>query len=338
MNLKTSAQLLLNGQFKIIEFDQGGIPALDALKNVAINNTLWNLIPSINENNCKRELDYCLKIQKPVSFEVYLPEFSSLFCFFFYPFKDGLGCVINNLSAAVTSDDKREELMNELVQRNRDLEQFTYIVSHNLNAPLATLIGFTELLKSNLNERDRSFILTSLEDSVHKMDSLVKDINEILNLKKVIIKNKTKLDLNEIMQSTLDSMSERIQQSGAVIKYDFSEVSEITSVRPYIQSLFVNLVTNAVKYARLGVKPEILVTSKKQGDNVIITFKDNGTGIDLEKYGEQLFGLYKRFNLSVEGKGMGLYMVKTQINALGGKVEVESKLDIGSSFKVTLPL
>ncbi|MBN8694676.1 MAG: PAS domain S-box protein [Bacteroidetes bacterium] len=243
-----------------------------------------------------------------------------------------------DITALKKLETERQKIIDDLLQRNRDLEQFSYIVSHNIRSPLATLLGFSNLLKSGMNEKEMKFVFKGLEESALKLDNTIKDVNEILNIKKEISQSKVRVNLNELVQSVLGSLDTKLKSTGAIIDYDFKEISEINTIKPYIQSVFINLITNAIKYARRGVRPELFIYSTKQDANVIITFKDNGTGIDLAKYGDQLFGLYKRFNLDVEGKGMGLYMVKTQIGAMGGSIDIESKLGEGSTFIVKLPL
>jgi len=233
---------------------------------------------------------------------------------------------------------ERQKVIDDLLQRNRDLEQFSYIVSHNIRSPLATLLGFSNLLKADLNEREKAFIFKGLEESAQKLDNTIRDVNEILNVKKEISQSKQNVNLNELIQSVLGSIEGLIKSSDAQIEYDFSEIKEIKSVKPYIHSIFLNLISNAIKYARRNVEPVIEIKSSKQGNYLVLKFKDNGNGIDLAKYGDQLFGLYKKINFDVEGKGMGLFMVKTQVNAMGGSIEVESTLNEGTTFIVKLPL
>ena len=123
-----------------------------------------------------------------------------------------------------------------------------------------------------------------------------------------------------------------------VIDYDFDEVAEIFTIKGYIYSIFQNLVTNSIKYRQTNVPIIIRISAKKQDDMAVFTFTDNGKGIDLVRYGEQLFGLYKRFDFSVEGKGVGLFMVKMQVQSLGGTISVQSQPGVGTTFTVKLPL
>ena len=115
---------------------------------------------------------------------------------------------------------------------------------------------------------------------------------------------------------------------------DFSEAEELVSIRSYLYSIFLNLVSNSIKYKRPGIKPIIEITSAKIKNKIQLTFKDNGLGIDLKNKEDEIFGLYKRFHDHVDGKGLGLFMVKTQVESLGGKIMVASEVNKGSEFRI----
>ena len=120
-----------------------------------------------------------------------------------------------------------------------------------------------------------------------------------------------------------------------MLLFDFSEVDEMLTVKSYLHSIFYNLISNSLKYHQPGIPPEIEIRSHKLGNKIELLFKDNGMGIDMKAKGAQVFGLYKRFHsVSAEGKGMGLYMVKTQVESLGGKISIESGVNAGTTFKI----
>ena len=129
-----------------------------------------------------------------------------------------------------------------------------------------------------------------------------------------------------------------IIKNSVVVSCNFDEISELTMLKSYLYSIFQNLIVNSIKYRRSETSPVISIKSEVKNGKAIISFEDNGKGIDLEKYGPQLFGLYKRFDFTVEGKGMGLFMVKMQVENLGGTITVESEPDKGTRFLIELPL
>ena len=132
------------------------------------------------------------------------------------------------------------------------------------------------------------------------------------------------------------SINNLLVNENVEITSDFSEAEEMTTLKTYMYSIFYNLVSNSIKYRQHGIKPLIEITSKKEKNNVVLTFKDNGLGMDLVHKGDQVFGMYKRFHSHTEGKGMGLYMVKTQVETLGGKITVDSAVNQGTTFTITL--
>lgn len=226
-----------------------------------------------------------------------------------------------------------KKLTNDLVQRNTDLEQFAYIVSHNLRAPLANIIGFTDTLIADAdNMLDKSYFLEALAHSVKKLDEVITDLNTILSVKREINERKEIVNFKEITYDVIASIYSAISKDGIRITEDFSEIVEFTTVKSYIYSIFYNLISNAIKYRNPQVDATLEIKSKLINGKIQITFKDNGLGIDLSKKSQQVFGLYKRFHKQVEGKGMGLYMVKTQVETLGGKITVASEINNGTEF------
>jgi signal transduction histidine kinase len=174
--------------------------------------------------------------------------------------------------------------------------------------------------------------------SINKLDNVIKDLHTILQLKNDInSENKETVSLVEIFDDVKSSLSNMIVQSNAVIKANF-EVTEVNFVKSFIYSIFLNLISNSIKYRKENIPPLIKIASSRIGDKLYITFKDNGLGIDLATKGPDLFGLYKRFHSHVEGKGLGLFMVKTQIESMKGKISVTSNVSEGTEFKIVLPV
>ena len=114
------------------------------------------------------------------------------------------------------------------------------------------------------------------------------------------------------------------------------KVSKLLTIKSYITSIFTNLISNSIKYRASDRECNITISTYKQNDNIFIEFEDNGMGIDLDKFGDQIFGLYKRYHRHVEGTGMGLHLVKSQIEAMGGRISVDSALNKGTTFKIEL--
>jgi signal transduction histidine kinase len=143
----------------------------------------------------------------------------------------------------------------------------------------------------------------------------------------------------EIIQGILEMLKEEIKKSNAILDLDLDEnYSTLFTIKGYIESVLFNLISNAIKYSSNNRRPLIKIKSIQSNDQVILSVEDNGIGIDLEKNGANMFGLYKRFNSDSEGRGLGLFMSKNQIEAIGGTINISSQLDVGTVFTIKIPL
>jgi signal transduction histidine kinase len=167
---------------------------------------------------------------------------------------------------------------------------------------------------------------------------MIKDLNEIVQITNNNSEKKVSVDLTKLVNDIFISIGNLIDKNQVRIKPDFSEIDKLYTQRPYIHSIFYNLIINSIKYKRPDVAPLIEIKSRKTAEKIILSFKDNGLGIDLTKDGNKLFGLYKRFHSHVDGKGMGLFMVKTQVELLGGTINITSTLNSGTEFTIEFPL
>lgn len=225
---------------------------------------------------------------------------------------------------------ERERIAYDLIQRNKNMEQFSFIVSHNLRAPLANILGLAELSKlESTNPSELLHLINGMSDAAHKMDEVIKDLNEIIHTENHLFETKEEVNFQKI---TL-AISKNIFKSQRIkIQTNFKEVEKMYSMKSYVYSIFYNLINNSIKYQRPNVKSQIQISSKKTEQGILLKFKDNGLGIDVEKNKNRLFGMYNRFHCNTEGKGIGLYMVKTQVEALGGNITVKSVVNKGTEF------
>jgi len=245
-----------------------------------------------------------------------------------------VGAIVD-ITASKKADEERNEMLADIVLRNKDLEQFSYIISHNLRSPVANIIGITDLLASEdgLTEKEGQ-IVAMLSKSVNKLDEVITDINYVLQVKHQVNEKKEPVKLSDLLADINISIESLLKSEDVQIISDFSAVNEIISIKSYFYSILFNLISNSIKYRRPGVHPVIEIRSAIKDGHVELTIRDNGLGIDLAKRGAQVFGLYKRFHSHVEGKGMGLFMVKTQVEVLGGKITVESEVNKGTIFHI----
>jgi PAS domain S-box-containing protein len=244
---------------------------------------------------------------------------------------------VQDITERKTLERERHQITKDLVQRNKALEQFAHIVSHNLRAPVANILGLSNLIQLSHNSADtQRQCIDGLTLSAKRLDEIILDLNKILQVKQGMSEEKDVVELETLVSNIKDSIHMIIQQENVSIITDFKEVENLYTIKNYLHSIFFNLISNSIKYRRHAVRPVIEVSSRAEGGKTILTFKDNCMGIDLEKHGHNLFGLYKRFHHNVEGKGMGMYMVKTQVESLGGKISVKSKVDHGTEITIEI--
>jgi len=251
----------------------------------------------------------------------------------------GAACYSHDITERKLAEQERTKITNELIQRNKDLQQFTYIVSHNLRAPVANIIGIGNVINSSrLSQDDEKEMIRHLLTSVAKLDEVIIDLNLILQVKNDVNEQKTMVRFSEIIADIQLSIDHIIKKEAVVFHIDFSDADEMPTLKSYLHSIFFNLISNSIKYRQPNEAPVIEISSKLSAAKIEFIFKDNGLGLDLEKQGGEIFGLYKRFHFHTDGKGVGLYMVKAQVETLGGKISIGSEVNKGTAFLIELPL
>lgn len=233
-----------------------------------------------------------------------------------------------------TLESEIQKRTKELVDYNHQLEQFAFISSHNLRAPIARILGLGNLLELTQSKEDEALIQRNLIHSARELDRIVKDLNTILEVRKSTNKVVSEINVKEEIDMILINLEKDISDTRAHIDVDVINVPSLRTVRPYFDSIVINLISNAIKYRKHNSSPIIHLKGEWQNGFACFSVKDNGMGIDLHRHRQKLFTLYSRFHDHVDGKGLGLYMVKTQVEALGGKIEVESEVDRGTTFHV----
>ncbi|MDF2437782.1 MAG: domain S-box protein [Bacteroidota bacterium] len=256
--------------------------------------------------------------------------------------KNGTPVAIHGIVLDVTerliAEAERERIIVSLVEKSKKLEQFTFIVSHNLRAPVAQILGLSHVLKNSITDTDRLRSEQFLFIATERLDLILKDLNKILDVKSEVSEHKEPVFFNELVHDITGSISKVVEREHVRIETNFNSVDRILSVKSYLYSIFYNLILNSIKYKQRNKPPLIKITSGRERQKIKIVFQDNGIGIDLLKHGEKIFGLYQRFNLDGDGQGLGLYMVKIQVEALGGSIRVESKEGEGTEFIIELPV
>ena len=253
--------------------------------------------------------------------------------------KQNIGFILafKDITERKMAEMERDRMTSDLVQRYKDLEQFTYIVSHNLRAPVANIMGLSNILNTfEFNFTEREDVLAALSASVNILDQIIIDLNYILQVHGRISENSEEVVFQTLVDEITLDLAGLITRDNVTINTNFNEVGKIFTIKSYMHNIFYNLIINSIKYRQIGADVMINISTREKEDNLEILFKDNGKGID-EKNIKNLFGLYKRFDATIEGKGMGLFLVKMQVENLGGRISVQSKPGLGTTFRLEFP-
>ena len=228
-----------------------------------------------------------------------------------------------------------QQLTKELLKKNGELEKFAYITSHNLRAPVVNLKSLTEMhAAGDLPDELENEINSKIRQSVKQLDNTLNDLVEIVSSKSGEQITRESLNLNIELDEVITSIENQIQSSEAIVETDFSEVEHINFSKRYLTSILLNLLTNAIKYRSLERPLVINIRTYIDRDFTVLSFADNGIGINMQKFGHKVFGLYQRFHTNIDGKGLGLYIIKSQVEAMDGKIEVESAENKGTTFLI----
>lgn len=231
---------------------------------------------------------------------------------------------------------EKEHLIRELTQNNKDLKQFSYITSHNLRAPLSNLIGLLNLIEDiPVENEELQEILAGFTKSTHLLNETINDLVKVIIIKDNPSMQKEEVSLKEVFENVFSQLSFQIELHKPIIKLKFDKVPELTTNKAYIESILLNLLTNSIKYKSENRKLKISITAEQIDNKTILTFKDNGIGIDLERNRDKVFGLYQRFHNYPDSKGLGLYLVKSQVETMGGTISIESEVNKGTTFTIT---
>jgi PAS domain S-box-containing protein len=231
---------------------------------------------------------------------------------------------------------EKEILIRELTINNKDLKQFSYITSHNLRAPLSNLTGLLHLIDDiTIQDNELKEILEGFKTSTFLLNETINDLAKVITIKDSPSSIIEALSLKELFNNIFNQVNYQIETIKPELNIDFGNVININTNKAYFESILLNLLTNAFKYRSKDKLLIIDIAVTAINNTIVIDFKDNGIGIDLERQKDKIFGLYQRFHNYPDSKGLGLYLVKTQIETMGGTISIKSKVNKGTAYQLT---
>ena len=237
---------------------------------------------------------------------------------------------------------KKNSSNERLAKINESLDTLTYKITHDLRGPALNIKNLTDILvngKQTLDDQKRDIVTEKIQDSINTWLSTFEDFMSLLKHEKSGELEKKECSLSSTIDHLRLELNNEIEESSARINTDFAQIDKVFGSEDYLRSIFKNLITNAIKYAHNERKPEINISSDIHQNQTRIKFSDNGTGIDMETFGDKIFKLFERIHnkSGVSGSGVGLYLVKEQVEKQNGSIEVESILNEGTIFTIYLP-
>ncbi|RKR85551.1 PAS domain S-box-containing protein [Mucilaginibacter gracilis] len=239
------------------------------------------------------------------------------------------------------NDTKIKELdlhnsLNLLSDQNKRLQNFAHIVSHNLRSHTGNLQFMVNLFEEVTAPADQKEVFNNIRSISESLANTIDHLNQIVKIQTEINNEKKELYFKDFFNNSLNAIENNIAETGATVNVDFSACPVVNYVPAYLESIFLNLLTNALKYRHPDRKPQISCKTYLELGHTYLTFADNGLGIDLKKHGDKLFGMYKTFHKNANAKGIGLFITRNQVESLGGTIKVESTVNVGTTFIIKL--
>ena len=229
-----------------------------------------------------------------------------------------------------------EKLLQTSEDQNERLKNFAHIVSHNLRSHSGGMVQLLEFLEIESPEYFQNELVELLKQASDNLKETIEHLTQIVNVNLQSSYPKKAIILYDVVEKTLQSLQMTSQKSDVKLINEVDPALKVMAIPAYLDSIVLNFLTNGIKYQDPDKNSFVKVKTIIHPDTIEIQFEDNGLGIDLERYSNSLFGMYKTFHKHDDSRGVGLYITKNQIEAMGGKIEVESKVRVGTIFKVFL--
>jgi PAS domain S-box-containing protein len=234
----------------------------------------------------------------------------------------------------INSKQNIESIAVKLQEQNRQLDEFAHIISHNLRSPVGNIKALINLLDENSGLQDYKLIFFKLKNVAQNLSDTMNDLMETLKVKTQTELEKNEIRFKEVLDKVIQTLEGDLIIAEASVTFDFNAAPVIHYPKAYLESIFQNLLSNALKYRSSDRKAQIHFHSQEVNGHVQLRVTDNGQGIDLEKHGDKLFGLHRTFHHHEQARGVGLFLIKNQIESMGGSISADSVVGKGTTFTI----
>jgi len=248
----------------------------------------------------------------------------------------GMQGVFQDIDSKKLKELNLEQSLKIIESQNSRLLNFAHIVSHNLRSHASNLQLTLELLEAIDSEEEEKELKESLSLISKGLNVTMDHLNELVSIHSKSGDDKKPVKMEGTLQSVVHSLNHMVLHTNAEIYSDFTEVPEIQYIPSYMESILLNLITNAIKYKHPDRNPVVDICTYTENGHSYLMIKDNGLGIDMEKHGSKLFHLYETFHNNTDAIGIGLFITKNQVEAMQGSIKVESTVNEGTKFIIKL--
>lgn len=242
--------------------------------------------------------------------------------------------MVENITDRKEAELELNKSLELVTEQNKRLLNFSYIVSHNLRSHTSNIKSLLDLLRYAESEVERVEMMHILHNVSNVLDETIRDLSHVVSIHTNLNHTIESLHLREYVDKAILVLGEQIAMKKANVQNHVPEELKIKYTSAYLDSILLNFISNSIKYSHPERVPEVNISCLLESDKVVLIISDNGIGIDMEKNGKKLFGMYKTFHGNTDARGIGLFITKNQIEAMGGKVEVESEVGKGTTFRV----
>ncbi len=248
--------------------------------------------------------------------------------------------VVFAIAKDVTSKHKlmieRADLLARLKLANDNLNQLNYAASHDLRSPLGSLMSILRMVDDkNIADPDLKEIIGVLKSTGSFLKNSVDEYIDALKKGNTHEVERNQVSFQDCLNNVLAGMKALINLSDTQFDVDFSAAEKVYFNKGYMESIFLNLITNSIKYAKPNESPQIKIQTEQRGDMVKLSFTDNGIGFNMDAVKNNLFEIHQTFHENYDSKGVGLYLIHSYVKSFGGSIAVESSLGQGTSFTIS---
>ncbi len=230
------------------------------------------------------------------------------------------------------AEDKLKKLLDITSEQNKSLMNFAHIVSHNLRSHASNLSMLTGFLYKEKQEEEKIKLVEMLDEASESLNETVKHLNDVVQVKTGASEKIKPVNLCNALKAVQKNLRLLLEEKNTSCSLDIPSEVNINAIPAYLDSILLNLFTNSIKYCQPDKDLEININARIEGGYLWLSFTDNGLGINLERFGDKIFGMYKTFHRHKDAKGIGLFITKNQIEAMNGTIEVESEVGSGTTF------